>query len=102
MRLVFAPLPESYWRFAGGNFMRNRIVMREAKTTGQTYLINAKTPFFRETIFSDQLSYLLGPSKLSCFSAIFFRDFGCIVRSTTNSVATAKATACISQRNSMH
>ena len=84
-----------------GNFMRNRIVMREAKTTGQTYLINAKTPFFRDTIFSDQLSYLFGPSKLSCFFCHIFPDFGSIVRSTTNSVAMANATACISHRNGM-
>ena len=52
-------------------------------------------------IFSGQVSYLLGPSKLSSFFLPYFSGFCSIVRSTTNSVAMANATAWNCYRNGM-
>ena len=73
-----------------------------------TPIFNAKHPFSEKissqanlAIFSGQDSYLLGPSKLSSFFLPYFSGFCSIVRSTTNSVAMANATACISHRTSM-
>ena len=72
------------------SFSRQKLPFSE-KLSSQTNL----------AIFSGQLSYLLGPSKLSSFFLPYFSGFCSIVRSTTNSVAMANAIACNNRRNSM-